>query len=238
MVTVLYVNKESPYQMVQIHRLIWSLNVPMCPLLSVTSMLYSSKLKILKHSIEQPGRSSRSCCQFSLPASSLSRNLAICIALECNPGRLGHSQSQTSSPMSATEWQGNFQIDLQCQGSRHCHHKVQWATCAAWHWRPGPHPEGEKAPLYGQYYNDAVRSACDKQVGGKRGPGRPKMTMEAADRERSQSVEAFDPHDRHTSRSGVRSAMCAASQLPGRGAHWCSCCPCTCMLITRGPSWP
>ena len=44
------------------------------------------------------------------------------------------------------------------------------------------------------------------------------MTMEAADRERSQSVEAFDPHDRHTLRSGVRSAMCAASQLPGRGA--------------------
>ena len=38
--------------------------------------------------------------------------------------------------------------------------------------------------------------------------------MEAADREGSQRVEA---HDRHTWRSGVRSAMRAASQLPGRG---------------------
>ena len=27
----------------------------------------------------------------------------------------------------------------------------------------------------------------------------------------------FDPHDSHTRRAGVRSAMCAASQLPGRG---------------------
>ena len=29
--------------------------------------------------------------------------------------------------------------------------------------------------------------------------------------------ECRDPHDRHTWRSRVRSAMCAASQLPGRG---------------------
>ena len=43
--------------------------------------------------------------------------------------------------------------------------------------------------------------------------------LEAADREGLQRVElsAIDPHDRDTLRSGVRSAMCAASQLPGRG---------------------
>ena len=30
-------------------------------------------------------------------------------------------------------------------------------------------------------------------------------------------LSAIDPHDRHTWRYGVRSAMRAASQLPGRG---------------------
>ena len=28
------------------------------------------------------------------------------------------------------------QTDLQWQAARHCHHQVQWATCAAWQWRP------------------------------------------------------------------------------------------------------
>ena len=43
--------------------------------------------------------------------------------------------------------------------------------------------------------------------------------MEAADREGLQTVEfsVINPHDRHTWRSGVKSAMCAASQLSGRG---------------------
>ena len=30
-------------------------------------------------------------------------------------------------------------------------------------------------------------------------------------------LSAIDPHDKHTWRSGARSAICAASQLPGRG---------------------
>ena len=34
---------------------------------------------------------------------------------------------------------------------------------------------------------------------------------------REWNLSAIDPHDRYTWRSGVRSAMCAASQLPGRG---------------------
>ena len=35
---------------------------------------------------------------------------------------------------------------------------------------------------------------------------------------RERKLSATDPHDRHTWRSGVRSAMRAASQLPGRGS--------------------
>ena len=34
---------------------------------------------------------------------------------------------------------------------------------------------------------------------------------------REWKLSAIDPHDRHTWKSGVRSAMRAASQLPGRG---------------------
>ena len=50
-------------------------------------------------------------------------------------------------PASAAKWQGNDQTDLQCQAARHCHHEVQWATCAAWHWGAGPHSEGVKTSM-------------------------------------------------------------------------------------------
>ena len=43
--------------------------------------------------------------------------------------------------------QGNDQTDLQCQAAKHCHHQIQWSTSTAWHWAPGHHSEGEKAPL-------------------------------------------------------------------------------------------
>ena len=74
----------------------------------------------------------------------------VCTALVCGaqcsmPARLGHWQSRTSSV--CRKWQGNDQTDLQCQAARHCHHQVQWATCAAWHWGSGPHSEGEKTPM-------------------------------------------------------------------------------------------
>ena len=53
----------------------------------------------------------------------------------------------------------------------------------------------------------------------KRGPGRPKMTWkQLTERGRREwKLSAINPHDRDTWRSGVRSAMRAASQLPGRG---------------------
>ena len=67
--------------------------------------------------------------------------------------------------------------------------------------------------------NGAVKTAFDIQIDGKRGPGRPKMTWkQLTERDfREWKLSAIDPHDRDTWRSGVRSAMRAASQLPGRG---------------------
>ena len=67
--------------------------------------------------------------------------------------------------------------------------------------------------------NGAVKTAFDIKVDGKREPGRPKMTWkQLTERDcREWKLSAINPHDRHTWRSGVRSAMCAANQLSGRG---------------------
>ena len=67
--------------------------------------------------------------------------------------------------------------------------------------------------------NGAVKTAFDIQVDGKHGPGRPKMTWkQLTERDcREWKLLAINPHDRRTWRSGVRSAMLAASQLSGRG---------------------
>ena len=67
--------------------------------------------------------------------------------------------------------------------------------------------------------NGAIKTAFDIQVDGKPGPERPKMTWkQLTERDcREWKLSAINPHDRHTWRSGVRSAMRAASQLFGRG---------------------
>ena len=70
-----------------------------------------------------------------------------------------------------------------------------------------------------KHSNGAVKTAFDIQIVGKRGPGRPKMTWkQLTERDcREWKLSAIDPHDRDIWRSGVRSAMRAACQLPGRG---------------------
>ena len=72
-----------------------------------------------------------------------------------------------------------------------------------------------------EHSSGAIKTAFDIQIDGKRGPGRPKMTWkQLTERERDcreWKLSAISPHDRRTWRSGVRSAMRAASQLCGRG---------------------
>ena len=67
--------------------------------------------------------------------------------------------------------------------------------------------------------NGVVKTAFHIQVERKRGPGRPKMTWkQLTERDcREWKLSAINPHDRNVWRSGVRSAMRAASQLSGRG---------------------
>ena len=69
----------------------------------------------------------------------------------------------------------------------------------------------------------AVRTACDMQIdgrgGGGGGAGRPKLTWKKlTERDcRDWKLMTVDLQERSTWRSGVRSAMRAASQLPRKG---------------------
>ena len=65
----------------------------------------------------------------------------------------------------------------------------------------------------------AIRTAYDMQIDGKRGAGRPKQTCKKLTEKdcREWKLTTVYPQERSTWRSGVRSAMCAASQLPGKG---------------------
>ena len=78
-----------------------------------------------------------------------------------------------------------------------------------------------RLPWYGhvERSNGAVKTAFGIQVGGKRGPEKPKMTWKQLTERgcREWKLSAIDPHDRDTWKSGVRSAMRAARQLPVRG---------------------
>ena len=70
-----------------------------------------------------------------------------------------------------------------------------------------------------EHSSGAVRTACDIQIEGRRGAGRPKLTWKKLTEKdcREWKLTSVDTQERSTLRSGVRSAMPAASQLPGKG---------------------
>ena len=65
----------------------------------------------------------------------------------------------------------------------------------------------------------AIRTAYDMQIDGKRVAGRAKQTWKKLTEKDccEWKLTTVDPQERSTWRSGVRSAMSAASQLPGKG---------------------
>ena len=67
--------------------------------------------------------------------------------------------------------------------------------------------------------NGAISTAYDMQIDGKRGAGRFKQTWKKLTKKDCPEwkLTTVDPQERSTWRSGVRSAMHAASQLPGKG---------------------
>ena len=70
-----------------------------------------------------------------------------------------------------------------------------------------------------EHSSGAVRTACDIQIDGRRAAGRPKLTWKNLTEGdcREWRLTTVDPQERSTWRSGVRSAMRAASQLPRKG---------------------
>ena len=67
----------------------------------------------------------------------------------------------------------------------------------------------------------AIGTACDIQIDGRRGAGRPKLTWKKlTERDcREWKLTTVDPQERSIWRSGVRSAMRAASQFSWKGAN-------------------
>ena len=65
----------------------------------------------------------------------------------------------------------------------------------------------------------AARTACDIQIEGRRGAGRPKLTWKKLNENdfHEWKLTTADAQKMNTWRSGVRSAMRAASGLPGLG---------------------
>ena len=78
-----------------------------------------------------------------------------------------------------------------------------------------------RLPWFGhvEHSSGAVRTACDIQIDCRWRAGRPKLTWKKLTEKdcREWNLTTVDPQERSTWRSGVRSAMPAASQLPGRG---------------------
>ena len=72
---------------------------------------------------------------------------------------------------------------------------------------------------YAECCCDAVRTASDTEVDGSHGTGRPKITLKKLTENDSGEwkLKTVDNQEMNTWRSGVRSAMHAASQLPGEG---------------------
>ena len=64
----------------------------------------------------------------------------------------------------------------------------------------------------------AIRTACDIQIEGRQGAGRPKLTWKKLTEKdcREWKLTTVDTQERSTWRSGLSSAMRAASQLPGK----------------------
>ena len=118
-----------------------------------------------------PIRSSTSCYQFSLSTTSLSRQMVACTALVCWQSQTTNVCSRMTGLWSDRSAMSNCKtLSLSCPMS-------YLRSLALRIWTPSWKREGS-LHWYGhmERSNAAVKTACDLQVDGKHGPGRPKMT--------------------------------------------------------------
>ena len=172
-----------------------------------------------QHVRKPPGRSSRTCYQFSLHATSLSKHVAVCTA-RVRRAMLHASETWPLTKPNLQRLQRNDRAMIRQICNVRPQDIVTTRSNELLVWlgiedldlilrrEDSDGMDMWNAPM-------VVETAFD----GKRGPGRPKMTWkQLTERDcRGWKLSAINPHDRHTWRSGVRSAMRAASQLSGRG---------------------
>ena len=130
---------------------------------------------------KSPGRSSRSCYQFSLPATSLFRDTWPCVytvlvcGAQCSvPVRLGHWQSQSSNVCCGMTGQWSDRSAMSSRKTLLPSGPVGYLRSLALRiWTSSWRKDGSVGM---DHSNGAVKTACDIQVDGKRGPDRSKMT--------------------------------------------------------------
>ena len=170
-----------------------------------------------------PGRSSRSCYQFSLHARSLSRHLAMCTALVCGaqcsmPVRLDHWQNQTSKVYSGMTGQWSDRSALSGRKTlspsgpvNYLHGLALRIWTSFWRRESSTGMDMWNAPMVQSRQPFTYRLRESVGLGGPRWHGSSWQRGTA-----EWKLSAINHHDRNMWRSGVRSAMCAASQLSGR----------------------
>ena len=164
----------------------------------------------------------------SWPTTSLSRHVATCTALVCwaqcsMPIRLGHWQSQTSNICSKMTGQWSDRSSMSGRKTLSPPDPLSYlSSLALRNWTSFWGREGSagmdmwNAPMVQSRQPLTYRlMEFSVGLGGLKWHGSSWQTDC-----REWKLSAIDPHDRHTWRSGVRSAMRAASQLPGGPLMW------------------
>ena len=170
-----------------------------------------------------PERSSRSCYQFSLHATSLSRHVAMCTALVCGaqcsmPVRLGHWQNQTSNICSGMTGQWSDRSATLGRKSLSQPGPVSYLHGLALRiWTSFWRREGSAGMDMWNALMVQSRQPFTYRLRESMGRGGPRWYGSSWQRGIAEKLSAVNPHDRNMWRSGVRSAMHAASQLFGRG---------------------
>ena len=183
-----------------------------------------------QHMWKPPGRSSRSCYQSSLHATSLSRHVAMCTALVCRaqcsmPVRLGHWQNQTSSVCSGMTEQWSDRSAMSGHKTLSLPGPLSYLGSLGlriWtlFWRregfAGMDMWNAQMVQSRQPFTYRLRESVG--LGGPRWHG---SSWQRGIAEKEWKLLAINPHDRHTWRSGVKSAMPApSSYLKGGPLIW------------------
>ena len=175
------------------------------------------------------------CYQFSLPATSFKTHGHVYSS--CVQSAMLHASETwpfTKPNLKRLQWNDRAMIRQICYVKQDIVTTRSNASCTAWHWGSWPHCEGEKALLV---WTCGMLQRCNQDSLSHTGwwkawAWEAQADMESADREGLQRVEALGYWPSWQT-PGDLCKICHVCNKPAnwKGAHWCGCCPCTCMLI-------